>query len=788
MKDYLYKSIVVFFLFLIGHDSNGQTKNILMFISYEDTYYSEYIVMKEALEASGYSVDVRSSNNDEASIYMVAQAGGNTIEHIANALPEGSSYTEFTSQFLDMFGMGWNAALNNTPAFASVDGRIQDVVDMSQYDGLVVVGGTGALAYRVDGVYDVQYGSGMREVSAAEVQASAEKLNSLALEALADGKPVMAQCHGASIPAFWRVPGTAGLESGEEAIGYSLLKGGIATGYPENDTPVTLASLDVTHRTNDRVTISNPHSSFDDNGTGDGKILTTRDWYPQSVAHAARTFINVLESYPNPTTYNSSVSVLILHGGVVTPGNCGAVNRANDIPCNYGEGSNTPADYVDLQNLLEANSAQDVFNFTVSDLNMTDASLPYTPTDENSVLSYVSTYDVVLFFKHWSTGLTDQIQNALVTYADNGGGVIALHHGLYNDNDGGQTKNILTNQLFGAESSNSGWSPIAPVSYNFFSTNYGHFVSTYGISYQDAAVEPSSWSATPLQGSSNTSFSYHQNFQIFDEVYNNMTFLSGQTFGRDVNEITPIYSNDFSSATYPSDPLLHVSGFVKLFDSSTDGTVGRVAYFQAGERKESININHVYGQAIRNAVFWASSIDSDSGLPVTVTSFKANCNERDIDISWSTSSETNNDFFSLEKSHDGTNFNAIAKIYGSGTIQQEKQYSYRDLLKNDFNFYRLKQTDIDGRFEYFDAISADCMSGLTSNISVYPNPAIDEVFIKSDLHFIKKVSLYDLNGNQLLSKYNAQKLNVLGLKKGVYYLKVNFESGMKPVFKKLTVQ
>ncbi len=128
---------------------------------------------------------------------------------------------------------------------------------MSNYDALVMPGGTGAQAYRVDGSYSSQ-GADSREISAATVQAVAEKLNELAIDALMNGKPVMAQCHGASLPAYWRIPGTSGL--GEEAIGYSLLKDGFATGYPEPATATTLSDLDITHKADDRVTISSPPS------------------------------------------------------------------------------------------------------------------------------------------------------------------------------------------------------------------------------------------------------------------------------------------------------------------------------------------------------------------------------------------------------------------------------------------------------------------------------------------------------------------------------------------------
>jgi len=117
-----------------------------------------------------------------------------------------------------------------------------------------------------------------------------------------------------------------------------------------------------------------------------------------------------------------------------------------------------------------------------------------------------------VFFKHWSTNIDDNLQNAIVHFADNGGGVLALHHGMYNDINVGQSKDILVNQLFEAHSSQAGWSGNLE-NFQMFNTNYGHFVNTYSIAYQEESVlAPSSWGSEPLLTGSNRSLSYYQNF------------------------------------------------------------------------------------------------------------------------------------------------------------------------------------------------------------------------------------------------------------------------------------
>jgi putative intracellular protease/amidase len=575
-------------------NSFSQSKKILLFASHEDTYYTELIVAVRAFEAAGYVVDIRSSNEQDVSIYTIPT--GTSIEETANSLL-GSNYADFTQQFSDFFGSNWNSIDDATPNLYPVNGSINDVVNMDEYEALIIAGGTGALDYRVDGNY-ISQGTGARLLTANEIQATAEKLNDLALDALSKGKPVLAQCHASSLPSFWRIPNTTG--PGAETMGYSLLKNQASAGFPEAQTPIDYTTLFVTYNEFDRVTISSPHSSFLDNGKGAFKILTSRDWYPQTVSHAARTLLNVLETYPTTEEMTQELEILIIHGGALDPNNCSPSNHLNDIPCNYGGGNNLPADYTDLVSLLNADSPNDNYQFNVTNLNITDVNLPYTANDQASILSYLEQFDGIVFYKHWSTGLTVEFQNSLIDFVDNGGGILGLHHGLYNDIYDGLNKNILTQELFGATSEMNTWGA-ALENYDLIATNYGHFVSSYGINFEENQNTPSEWTTTPpLVGSNLSNSSYHQ-FSIFDELYTNMSFTNGQTFGRAINDITPILSNN-----YANESQIHTSGFVKLFDLDENETVGKLAYYEVGERKESISINHTFGQVIRNSVFWTS--------------------------------------------------------------------------------------------------------------------------------------------------------------------------------------
>lgn len=586
----------ILFLGIVSCVSNiayGQ-KKILLFASPENTYYSEYIVAIEALKSAGYEVDIRSAGIDSIATYMLPS--GTTIDQTAESLA-GSSYADFTTQYEQNFNRVWNPSLDATPNYVLSNGSILDIVNMAEYDALVIAGGTGILDYRLDGTYSDQ-GSGSRLITAFTVKQVAEKLNALAVEALDFSKPILAQCHGASLPVFWRIPITSG--PGPEDLGLSLLKGQQVAGYPDAATTADYATLFVTHSPSDPVRISTPNSSFMNSRNATSKIITSRDWYPQTVSYAARTLLNVLDTYPTIPELERVYKILILHGGTINTNNCSPSNRVNDIPCNYGTGDSLPADYTDVVALLSSDSPTDFYTFQVTEVNLTSTSLPFNPANKVQILAYFRKFDGIVFFKHWSTGITSEIQEALVSYADIGGGVVGLHHALYNDIDGARNKNILVNQLFGAESAMSGWSANL-TDYEVYSTNYGHFVSSYFHPYTSAGFAPANWVGNILPDGTSNSFAEYHRFGVFDEIYNNMTFAAGQSFGRNINQINPLFSNNLEPSSQA-----HTTGFVKLFNPALDMSVGRVAYFQIGESIENYKFDHVYAQIVRNAMVWTA--------------------------------------------------------------------------------------------------------------------------------------------------------------------------------------
>jgi putative intracellular protease/amidase len=449
---------------------------VLLFIPFNNVWWAEYKVLYEGLTGLGYEVEVRSSSIGQATSYQT----DTNIEISANSVAQ-SSYATFSQYFQSATGRAWNASWNS-PATIPVTGRIQDVTSMSDYVAFVATGGVGAMDYFYDGTYSVNSNSGANISSASEVQAASEKINALIYESLQAGKPVWTQCHGARLSSFARVPGTQG--SGFDNLGVSLMQGREATGFHlDSGSATDYAQLGVTYRSSQRVVIDGPTAAqMGGSESGRFKVVTTRDWYPQTVLLGVQAVHNILRSYPTQSQLSQTRQVLIIHGGVVNLSNCSAVNKTtNDIPCNYGTGANTPADYVDLQNLLSTDSAADPYSMNVSQVDiMSGAALPFDKNSVSSMLAYFSNFHSIVFFKHWNTGMTTALENALIQYADSGKGLVALHHGLYNDSD---SKSILA-AAFSAQSSSVGWGARNPDTgaYGFMNVNHGHFINSFALS------------------------------------------------------------------------------------------------------------------------------------------------------------------------------------------------------------------------------------------------------------------------------------------------------------------
>lgn len=117
---------------------------------------------------------------------------------------------------------------------------------------------------------------------------------------------------------------------------------------------------------------------------------------------------------------------------------------------------------------------------------------------------------------------------------------------------------------------------------------------------------------------------------------------------------------------------------------------------------------------------------NNSVLPIELSLFQVKAFQNSVRVDWTTSTEINNEYFTIERSKEGTEFEKIGRVEGAGNSTELKIYSYVDekpLMGR--SYYRLKQTDYDGKFSYSEIKSVQFNGGLNSPPkieNVFPNP------------------------------------------------------------------
>lgn len=183
-------------------------------------------------------------------------------------------------------------------------------------------------------------------------------------------------------------------------------------------------------------------------------------------------------------------------------------------------------------------------------------------------------------------------------------------------------------------------------------------------------------------------------------------------------------------------------------------------------------------------------------LPIELIDFSGQATENDNLIYWSTASEHNNDFFTVEKSANGIDWELLATITGAGNSQSLKTYSTRDIEPLELTYYRLKQTDFDGSLKIHAPITIRRdldAQGMFSEL--YPNPTNDQIYFNysgSDFETPLEVTLSSIGGKVIktivytdFNKNQGLNLSTDYLSNGMY--QVVLKQGEKISVKRITV-
>jgi hypothetical protein len=208
-------------------------------------------------------------------------------------------------------------------------------------------------------------------------------------------------------------------------------------------------------------------------------------------------------------------------------------------------------------------------------------------------------------------------------------------------------------------------------------------------------------------------------------------------------------------------PITNSSDVLLCVNGSTGDNVGANQYGSA-----SVTLN-------------CSNCTSVLPLPIELLYFKGREQSKKVWLEWQTLAEINHDYFTIERSSDAKNFVVIReKIQGTGNSHTPQKYAWIDEEPlNGLNYYRLKQTDFDGTFEY-SAMIMVMTSQEQTPLQVYPNPTKDKIKIRlNTVQPQAKIMLKDAFGKTLQTldteslQDNLWQIDVSHYPQGIYFIK-----------------
>lgn len=177
----------------------------------------------------------------------------------------------------------------------------------------------------------------------------------------------------------------------------------------------------------------------------------------------------------------------------------------------------------------------------------------------------------------------------------------------------------------------------------------------------------------------------------------------------------------------------------------------------------------IYGQAYSTSAV----------LPVELLFFDGKKVELGVRLDWQTVSEINNSHFDVEWSMNGIDFEKIGEVEGNGTTTEVQFYEFlHENPVNGINYYRLKQHDFDGAFEYSDILNINFQFSIAnSTIKIFPNPAAEFINIQAN-QVGELVQIIDIQG-RVLQEHQLQatsnQYQVFSLPAGTYFVRIGKE-------------
>lgn len=175
-----------------------------------------------------------------------------------------------------------------------------------------------------------------------------------------------------------------------------------------------------------------------------------------------------------------------------------------------------------------------------------------------------------------------------------------------------------------------------------------------------------------------------------------------------------------------------------------------------------------------------ATLDCTPPLPVTMSSFVNTCESGKTLLKWTTETENNNDYFSIEKSDEKFQFYEIGRVFGKGNSNVTNTYEFTDPFFNDkTSYYRIKQVDFNGEFMYHRIIASSCYKTEFEVVNQQLESNSMDLIINSVQDEKVTIQLFDIHGKliteslQTLTQGN-NKINLtnFNINSGIYMLNI----------------
>ncbi len=282
-------------------------------------------------------------------------------------------------------------------------------------------------------------------------------------------------------------------------------------------------------------------------------------------------------------------------------------------------------------------------------------------------------------------------------------------------------------------------------------------------------------------GSSNLVFSYNTDGLTNPQLISHNLTIPFYTFTLTKPASNKVSLNPILNITHSGDPIAVIGNWT---------TIARIR-FDVVDASECSELQWLYnGGTTETIIFKDDQITQISAdelmnlnscpLPVELAYFEAQNNgNKAVQLDWETTTETNNAFFEIQRKQDGQRWQSIGKINGSGTTSEVQHYQFLDNRPyTGLSYYKLKQVDHDGNFEYSSIQSVEIER--PKLLTIYPNPVENILTIELNTleNRITELSLINITGRlertiSIQGNEQIKHINVKDLPQGIYFIQTS---------------